>query len=377
MKHETDMLKSLPSRALFRIWAETWNRLSHQWRDRSAPLHGWFVSPYPGQPFVHSIHVEAVVLSKSAKRCPYELVIGGTAVASGHTSEGTHRNDEDGWFQHTVSHTIGPKALRQMGSGLLRMVVSKDKRTSTLAVTPVRRRRTARVRQLRANYAEVWDGVSRSPREARISVAGYADDEEWRRSGRATADYVIASLAIGPGDHVLEIGCGTGRIGAHIAEVCGRWTGADVSRNMIRFAKRELRALGNVDFVELNGFDLDGVEDASYDAVYCSAVFMHLDEWDRYRYVQESFRVLEPGGRLFVDNYNLLGRLGWEFFGQNARLDIAVRPPHISRSSTPQELDWFLRQAGFEGVRTEPGEMFVTAIGTKPAASRYEMDAER
>lgn len=174
-----DVAMSLVNWLSFRLWSDAWSALSRQWRDRTVALHGGYRLPYPGQPFVHALRVEAWVLSDSEAPCQFELQLGG---------------------------------------------------------------------------------------------------------------------------RVLEIGCGTGRIGAHIAPHCRRWTGADVSVNMLRFARRDLGALGNVNLVRLNGFDLTGVADCSQDAVYCSAVFMHLDEWDRFRYVQESLRTLRPGGRLFVDN---------------------------------------------------------------------------
>lgn len=236
-------------------------------------------------------------------------------------------------------------------------------------MTPIRRVRRAKIRDVRGNYGDVWNKVSRDAHQARVSVAGFADDDEWVRSGQATAEYVSRSLALTDQDRVLELGCGAGRIGAHIAPRCLHWTGADVSSNMLAFAARDLAPLGNTSFIQLNGFDLSGIDDASYDAVYCSAVFMHLDEWDRFRYVQECLRVLRPGGRLFVDNYNLLGEAGWEFFVRTARLDVAVRPPHVSRSSTPQELEQYLRAAGFADIRVEPGAMFVTALGTKPSTT--------
>ena len=68
--------------------------------------------------------------------------------------------------------------------------------------------------------------------------------------------------AVGPTDVVLEIGCGAGRVGRHLAPHCARWIGADVSVNMIRFAEEGLGDHRNVSFVKLNGFDLTGVETA-------------------------------------------------------------------------------------------------------------------
>jgi SAM-dependent methyltransferase len=133
------------------------------------------------------------------------------------------------------------------------------------------------------------------------------------------------------------------------------------------YARRDLAGLPNVDWVHLNGYNLGNIDAASFDAVYCSAVFMHLDEWERYRYVQDALRIVRPGGRVFFDNYNLLGEAGWRFFEENSRLDIAVRPPNVSRSSTPQELHEYLRRAGFAGIRVEEGDLFVTVLGTRPA----------
>ena len=199
-------------------------------------------------------------------------------------------------------------------------------------------------------------------------MAGYFEDAEWERSGQSTAEYVTRALDVASSDRVLEIGCGTGRVGRHIARHCAHWTGCDVSDNMLKFARVELQGLHNIDLVKLNGYDLDGIADASHDAIYCSAVFMHLDEWDRFRYIKDALRVLRPGGRAFFDNYNLLGNAGWHFFEENSSVDIAVRPSNVSRSSTPQELMAYMSRAGYRDVRIEEGNLFVTAIGYRPGA---------
>ena len=139
----------------------------------------------------------------------------------------------------------------------------------------------------RVNYGGVWDdsGVSGSIVNARISVAGNADPEEYSRSGEATAGDIVEHASVTANDTVLEIGCGTGRIGIKLAPRCGHWIGSDVSRNMLQHAQDTLRESRNVSFVHLNGTDLYGIADQSVDVAYCSGVFMHLDQWDRYRYV--------------------------------------------------------------------------------------------
>jgi len=147
---------------------------------------------------------------------------------------------------------------------------------------------------------------------------------------------------------------------------CGRWMGADVSRNMLEHARKALGHLLNVSFHLLNGADLEGIADGSIDVVYCSGVFMHLDEWDRYRYVLEMFRVLKPGGRTYYDNFNLLSQEGWAFFLEQCRYDPIQRPANISKSSTPAELLRYAEQAGFQDVRDYQSRAWVTVIAVKP-----------
>ena len=79
-------------------------------------------------------------------------------------------------------------------------------------------------------------------------------------------------------------------------------------------------------FLPLNGVDLTGVHDATIDVAYCSGVFMHLDEWDRFRYVTEMRRVLKPGGRIYFDNFNLRSDEGWQLFEDLFRMEPAARP---------------------------------------------------
>jgi hypothetical protein len=95
---------------------------------------------------------------------------------------------------------------------------------------------------------------------------------------------------------------------------------------------------------------------------------MHLDEWDRYRYAREAFRVLRDGGRVYVDNFSLLSPQGWRLFEDLAKLAPAERPPHVSKASTPQEIEAYVRHAGFTGVRVREGDLFVTVMARKPAA---------
>lgn len=226
--------------------------------------------------------------------------------------------------------------------------------------------RTPDLERARGDYRSVWDGVSRSIDDARISVAGYTDDAEWERTGVESAELLRRELRLGSDDVVMEIGCGAGRIAHHLAPHVKQWVGGDVSKNMLAHAAEALVGVANVSFVELAGSDLRAVSDDSLDAIYCTVVFMHLDEWDRYRYVREMLRVLKPGGRMYIDNYNLLSEEGWSFFLEMSAIDPVHRPANISKSSTPQELRAFAERAGFAEVVVRPAALFVSVTATKP-----------
>jgi SAM-dependent methyltransferase len=223
----------------------------------------------------------------------------------------------------------------------------------------------------RANYKEVWNAVSSSVDEAKFAVAGYTDEDEFTRAAEATLGVLGDTIGIGPDDVVLEIGAGVGRVGALLAPLCKKWIGADVSENMVAHASRRLAEHRNVETVTLNGWDLGPIVSESVDVVYCTVVFMHLDEWERFTYVKEAFRVLRPGGRLYVDNVNLLSDEGWAFFLSHVEdfhpLD---RPPNISKCSTPEELRAYFERAGFEDIHERPNGLWISVHGRKARGAR-------
>ena len=147
----------------------------------------------------------------------------------------------------------------------------------------------------------------------------------------------------------------------------GSGFGADVSENMLGHLRRRLKHLPNVRTLAVSGYDLAGLADASVDMAYCTVVFMHLEEWERYRYVREAFRVLRPGGRLLVDNYTLVTDEGWALFEQLLAIKPLERPAQVSKSSTPQEQETYFRRAGFGEIRQELENLWVRTYGVKPS----------
>jgi SAM-dependent methyltransferase len=224
------------------------------------------------------------------------------------------------------------------------------------------------------DYKQIWNNLSTNIDDASFYVCCLKGDEEEeiRRNGAITATFLRDVLRMKPGDKVLEIGCGVARIGRELAPYCGEWHGADISGNMLEYAAERTKGLPNVYYHELPDNSLRNFPDDTFDRVYSSIVFMHLDKPDVFVYMAEACRVLKPGGRVYFDTYNLLGPGGWEQFQHilAAYPPGSPRPGHVSQFSTPQEFQKFMDEAGYDWVMVDgdSNPTLVVAIGRKGAA---------
>ena len=218
----------------------------------------------------------------------------------------------------------------------------------------------------RSEYKKVWSALSTTEDQAKLHVIGVTEEAALQSTGEETLRFLQESVGIRKDDVVLEIGCGIGRVGRTVAPLCRKWIGCDVASNMLSLAAERLRDLPGVELKEISGYDLVGVADASVDVVYCTVVFMHLETWDRYNYVLEAFRVLRPNGRIYVDNINLCSDGGWKVFEVHRAMSSTNRPPHMTQNSTPQEIETYLKRAGFSDVRVRTNDDWIRASGIKP-----------
>ncbi len=222
--------------------------------------------------------------------------------------------------------------------------------------------------QLRGDYKSVWNALSGSKEAAFEVVSGYTDEDKFHADAEDTVDTLRETVGITSDDVVLEIGCGVGRVARVLSPFVREWIGCDVSANMLRLAGRRLLGLPNIRLIEISGYDLHPIPDASVDVVYTTVVFMHLEEWDRYNYVLEAMRVLKPGGRFYCDNVDLASERGWAVFEESRlRFKPHERPSQISKCSTKPELETFLTRAGFADVKvTGRLDFWVCGWGVKP-----------
>lgn len=114
---------------------------------------------------------------------------------------------------------------------------------------------------------------------------------------------LVALAEVTADDEVLDVGCGPGFLTSLAAQAApaGRAVGVDVSEPMIEEARRR-RASANCSFVVGKAEALD-FPDASFDVVLSSLAVHHIPEEARAQAFAEMFRVLRPGGRVLIADF--------------------------------------------------------------------------
>ena len=116
---------------------------------------------------------------------------------------------------------------------------------------------------------------------------------------------LIERAQIGPGQRVLDLGCGTGTLAimAKRAQPDAEVVGLDADPQMLKVARaKAARAAVPVQFDQGMAFRLP-YPDASIDRVLSSLMIHHLKSPDKLRAAAEIHRVLKPGGQLHVIDF--------------------------------------------------------------------------
>ena len=146
--------------------------------------------------------------------------------------------------------------------------------------------------------------------ETTESAASWLEEQSQHPFILNVAARSMARLALEAGEHILEVGCGTGVFLRGVAESVGptgRVVGLDHSSAFLAEARERLASTGLENRVELLPGDAHHLPfpDATFDAAHCERVLMHVENPNQV--VHEMRRVVRPGGRVVAAEVHAAG----------------------------------------------------------------------
>jgi demethylmenaquinone methyltransferase/2-methoxy-6-polyprenyl-1,4-benzoquinol methylase/phosphoethanolamine N-methyltransferase len=123
---------------------------------------------------------------------------------------------------------------------------------------------------------------------------------------RRLREMTVSLAMIRPGDHILDVGCGTGSatiLARTRTGPDGQASGIDPAPEMIAVARKKAdRKKLEIDF-RIGVIESLAFPEASFDVVLSSLMFHHLPDDLKVRGLAEVYRVLKPGGRLLIADF--------------------------------------------------------------------------
>ena len=117
----------------------------------------------------------------------------------------------------------------------------------------------------------------------------------------AEIQYALGRLR--PEDHVLELGCGYGRIARRLAGVAARVVGVDTASESLELARRLSHDTDRCEFLYMDAIDLH-FPDSVFDAVLCLQNGICAFGVDQEVLLREALRVTRKGGMILLSSYS-------------------------------------------------------------------------
>ncbi|MDB6127735.1 MAG: methyltransferase domain protein [Verrucomicrobia bacterium] len=127
--------------------------------------------------------------------------------------------------------------------------------------------------------------------------------------------YVLKAHGLNESTHVVDIGCGTGRLAAQLASrKHPHYSGFDIMESAVTYA-RKLCQMPAWKFGVTDGLRVD-VPDASGDMACFFSVFTHITHEHTFLYLKETARLLKPGGIVIFTYLEFAIPSHWDAFAK-------------------------------------------------------------
>ena len=161
------------------------------------------------------------------------------------------------------------------------------------------------------------------PADLRLIVGPFADEGFYRSAAESDRKTLLTLGKLRPGDRILDIGCGCGRLAAALTsslDETGGYDGLDVVPALVDWARANITTrFANFRFHLIDaasraynpGGSLAAAQvrlpfpDATFDFAIAFSLYTHMLHEDAENYLVETHRVLKPGGTLLASFFLL------------------------------------------------------------------------
>jgi len=248
-------------------------------------------------------------------------------------------------------------------------------------------------------YNKIIDGLNKLGTDLeKVTLDDLQPVDEFHIRGETATKELISLSGFTPDMHILDVGCGIGGSTRRLShETSCRVTGIDLSDAYIDTAQRLTQLLNmqeRVAFHAASALDLP-FADSSFDGVWSLQMNMNVE--DKLSWLQETHRVLKPGGRAVL--YEVCGHKNTPLhfpvpWAQDSSMSFLVPPESFRDVITAAGFDiavWTdktsLAQKAFANAQEPVGEPNLPALGvymlvgndisTKAFNLRRNLDEER